>query len=401
MNKKPTRNYTSNHVITLTPSESKESISNLSKSPLLIKDELKQGHISSDDEREFEKFIMQTACNTEHIDTDRDTNNYDADLSIISFISPQINKIKSSTVNLNSALTKAKSSYSIFKQGQYHLNQTHLKYETKRERLRNIYREYKQYEIELKQFEEELKQNRTNTEMRMKAVNVSNSKMNNDIVIFNQYFDSKIEELNFSLNREKEFQENNERRAVELLKREQEISMRHNKINHVEQEIVLKEKELNIHSNNTHDSLLLMRQSNSLNCNEALNVNCYEDKEAILEQLNQQIIKKTEEMEALNEKKTHLSQLTINQLGELNLRLASADIREKEIALLQKDLEKKLREVKEKLLETQRITHNLQMKEDYINLLRSTNRSLDDKLSTFEITEALNQTKRDIYKKNQ
>lgn len=385
-----TRNYTTNPVISLTPTESKTSLSNQCKSPHLIQDDLKQDNISSDDEREFEKFIMQTVCNTGDLDTDPETMDYDADLSIISFISPQINKMKSTKIDLSSALSKAKSSFSTYNQVQTHFNQTHFKYETKRERLRKIYREYTQYEKELNQLEEELKRIKKRIEKKTKTTNASNNKLFHDIEIFNEYYNHKSEELDNSLNRVKEYKENNDKRNTDLLKREQELAMRQKKLVFIQQEIAIKEKELNI---NQHDNENDNKQSGDWNFNDNLNTQEYynennnEDKEAVLELLNQQIITKNEELEVLHKKTANISQETINKLSELNERLASADRREKEIAILQLELEKKLTEVKEKLLETQIISQDLQMKEDYINSLRITNKSFDHKLSNYEINQ--------------
>ena len=89
-----------------------------------------------------------------------------------------------------------------------------------------------------------------------------------------------------------------------------------------------------------------------------------EQKLAFIDQLDQQIIKKQNELKQLNFECEQVKGQINGKMKELNDKLIKVNQRECEINLLKKDLDSKLNDVENKLKETHKLTYELRENQD-------------------------------------
>ena len=164
--------------------------------------------------------------------------------------------------------------------------------------------------------------------------------------------------------------EQNEKYNIELLRKEEEICLREEKLKFNENNLKTQIKK-NV-SNNSPTSMIINTQNiEQRKQNENVKkINDYtyiiENKKANIDSLDQQINQKKIELDALTSQIEETKQTMSIRLSELNSRLENVNKREKEINLLKQDLEAKLSEVEQKLNETHKLTNDLKINESII-----------------------------------
>ena len=192
---------------------------------------------------------------------------------------------------------------------------------------------------------------------------------------FEDYVKEKGEELKQMANSIKEIKEKNEVTNIELLKREQELQLRENKLIIDEDNLrnQLKSKSNNnnqIPNLNNNENIILntnniphkeneivIEESNNIISNNKEQEDKEEiEKKAMLIRLDEEINSKKEELMRIDNEVNLTNKLINNKLDELNERLQNVIQREKEINLLKFTLEDKLNYVNQKLKLTYEIT---------------------------------------------
>jgi hypothetical protein len=299
---------------------------------------------------------------------------------IISAINPHLERLRQREFELNQALTEANNYYELYKKNQTALDEESKTYQSKKEKLKYVYHSLFQFknmllnkEKELALREEQLRQ----YEMHLKE---NEQILEQNSIKFETYVTEKSNQMKQDANMLKEIKEGNETRNIELLKREQEIALREDKLLINEQEYrnqrdematqqlkqqwnKMQEANKQYNNNNRNDNVKKELIQRNINSDNVFNI---ENKKATIDLLDQQIEQKKRELNILNSQCDEKNQEINVKLSELNERLLNVNKREQEINLLKQELERKLEEIEQKLSETQRLSSELKENEMYL-----------------------------------
>ena len=277
---------------------------------------------------------------------------------IISAINPHLERLRQREFELNQALTEANNYYELYKKNQTALDEESKTYQSKKEKLKYVYHSLFQFknmllnkEKELTLREEQLRQ----YEMHLKE---NEQILEQNSIKFETYVTEKSNQMKQDANMLKEIKEGNETRNIELLKREQEIALREDKLLMNEQEYRNQRDEMasqqlklqwnNIqeankqYNNNRIDNVRKELIQRNINNDNVFNI---ENKKATIDLLDQQIEQKKRELNILNSQCDEKNQEINLKLSELNERLLNVNKREQEINLLKQELERKFNEI--------------------------------------------------------
>ena len=149
---------------------------------------------------------------------------------IFSAIIPQIDRLRQKEEHLNSIMTEASCYYEEYKKQNSHLEEESKNYQNKKEKLKYVYHSLYMFKNNLLKKEKELQ------EREQKLKEYENVLKQNEIIIeenskkFETFVEEKTKELKAQANEVKEIKEQNEKYNIELLRKEEEICLREEKL---------------------------------------------------------------------------------------------------------------------------------------------------------------------------
>ena len=290
-------------------------------------------------------------------------------------IFPQLERLKQKEEEVNGILKEATKYCDEYKHRRNETDDEGRRIEGKKEKLKYVYHSLYQFKQNLLKKEEELKEREKALILYEESLKKNEEINKVNSMKFEDYVKEKGEELKQMANSIKEIKEKNEVTNIELLKREQELQLRENKLIIDEDNLrnQLKSKSNNnnqIPNLNNNENIILntnniphkeneivIEESNNIISNNKEQEDKEEiEKKAMLIRLDEEINSKKEELMRIDNEVNLTNKLINNKLDELNERLQNVIQREKEINLLKFTLEDKLNYVNQKLKLTYEIT---------------------------------------------
>lgn len=361
---------------------------------------------SDEDEREFEKFIAQTTNYSNHSDNDNNNDNknenirtYHPSHSIRDLLKPKISKLSQYKSNLTSTLVQAKKEYSTFIAVKESNEKNLLKYKTKKERLKSIFNELKEFETNLFNKEKTIMKRQKEIERKNKEVIKVEKKLDSYYIKFNSYIEYKLKELKGQEKKNTKDKENNTKRAMDIVDKDKELLLRDRNIASIRAEVIKKETEFgmkkqlskpkNTDRNKNGNRIITCLVDNQATLRKDVerlrNKALTQFDEATLDHLNNEIVYKKDEIELLNKQLSRFDNQSKTQYELIDQRLAVVNKGQTELARLKRDLQSKLREIEKKLTETKSLTNRLKEKSNFINHIENTKRLIRNKRYTYEM----------------